>query len=105
LLAARRSPLAVFHHSPFAIRCAATGKGAAAPRPYEFAPFAIRCTFPLAARRSLLAVFLHSPFAIRYSPSFDSPFAALHHLSFAVIRSVVARRWWFRLPGWFSEAQ
>jgi hypothetical protein len=51
-LATRHSLLAIFHHSPFAIRHS----------PY------------FSARRSLLAIFHHSPFAIR-----NSRFAVSHH--------------------------
>jgi hypothetical protein len=52
-LATRHSLLAVFHHSPFAIR--------------DSPSFSARCS-PLAARGSLLAVLHHPPFAIRHSP-------------------------------------
>jgi hypothetical protein len=86
------------HYNQSAIRgCwGAAAKGAAALRPYDPAPFAIRhsrfAVFSIhhspfaifhhslfairnspyfSARRSLLAIFHHSPFAIRYSPYFS----------------------------------
>jgi hypothetical protein len=115
------------HYNQFAIRrrCGAAAKGAAALRPYDPAPFAIRRISPhspLATRHSPLATRRLSLFAIRDSPYFPfvirhspfavfsirhSPYLPTHHSPFAIRRiSPLATRRLFpvvsqclRLPG------
>jgi hypothetical protein len=81
------------HYNQFAIRrrCGIDANGAAALRPYDPLPLAIRDSpyFPFAIRRISPLPTRHSPLATRYSPSFTirhSPFAIRRISPFATRR-------------------